>query len=133
MRLLPYEIAIGILGDEFEPGIFPDSDSAFDGKAGALEYLQNLTEEDFGYDCAKWRNWFDKCPRDLFELCHDNWYRKELVRTRPERLAYAEDRWGKTTHRRCPNCNGLCPEYRNHCWVCEAEIGRVKSEPENNA
>lgn len=80
MNLLPHEVAIGILGDEFESGIFPDPRTAFDGKGEALSFLRNLTEEDFGHDCQKWRDWFRACPQEMLDLYYDEWLRKELAR-----------------------------------------------------
>ena len=125
MRLRPHEVAIGILGDEFEPGIFPDPNDAFDGKAEGLAFLRSLIEEDFGDECAKWRSWFNACSWEMLELHYDEWYRKELINTRDVRLEHAEKCWRSVTQRRCPNCGGLCPEYRNRCWVCEHTVGRV--------
>jgi hypothetical protein len=127
MQLHPHEVAIGILGDEFESGIFPDPNSAFDGKLGALEFLRILTEQDFGLDCVEWRKWFSSCPQDMLDLHYEEWRRKELVNTRDDRIKHAELRWSNLTHRRCPNCGGLCPEYRNRCWVCEHTLGRVQA------
>jgi hypothetical protein len=125
MRALPHEIAIGILGNEFEPGFFPDPNSVFDGKEGAREFLRNLTEEDFGDDCVKWRVWFQACSREMLDLHYEEWKRKSLITDRDARIKYAESRWANVTTRRCPNCGGLCPEYRNHSWVCDHTVGRV--------
>ena len=74
MRLRPHELAIGILGDEFESGIFPSPNDAFDGKDGAREFLRGLTEEDFGDDCAKWRCWFNACSQEMLDLHYDEWF-----------------------------------------------------------
>jgi hypothetical protein len=80
MRLSPPEIAIRILEDAFEDGIYPDPRTAFDGKAGALEFLRDLTEEEFGSDTAKWRDWFSRCPRDMLDLHYDEMVRKAELR-----------------------------------------------------
>jgi hypothetical protein len=71
MRLLPHEVAIGILGDEFEEGLFPDPRTAFDGKEDALAFLRSLTEEDFGDDCERWRDWFRNCSSEMLRLHYD--------------------------------------------------------------
>lgn len=130
MRLTPpHEIAIGILADEFADEDFPeprlDPRTSFGGREGALEFLRGLTEEDFGADVARWRAWFRDCPADLLALHYDEWRARELIRTRPERLAGAENMWGHVTRRRCPACGGLCPEYRARCAVCEYPLGRA--------
>lgn len=125
MQLFPHEIAIGILGDEFEDGCFPDPRTAFEDRQDALDFLRELTEEDFGDDVHRWRAWFSACPREMLRLHYDEWRLKDLIRHRPERVAYAEERWGQVTQRRCPNCGSLCPEYRAHCWACEHHVGRV--------
>ena len=67
MLLFPHKVAIGILEDAFEDGIYPDPRNGFDGKAGALEFLRELTEEDFGQDPAKWREWFKQCSREMLD------------------------------------------------------------------
>jgi hypothetical protein len=125
MQLFPHEIAIGILGDEFEDGAFPGPRDAFDGREDALDFLRELTEEDLGEDVARWRAWFGACSREMLDLHYDEWRRKRLIRDRPSRVAYAEGRWRGVTRRRCPNCGGLCPEYRASCWVCEHSVGRA--------
>jgi hypothetical protein len=74
MRLFPHQIAIGILGDEFEypEGVepFPDPRSAFDGKADALRFLRDLTGEDFGEDVYRWRKWFRRCSEENLDACY---------------------------------------------------------------
>src|SRR6476469_6946117 len=122
MQLFHHEIAIGILGDEFEDGPFPDPRYAFDGREDALDFLRDLTEEDFGEDVARWRAWFLACSSEMLDLHYEEWRRKRLIRDRPKRVAYSEDRWRGVTQRRCPNCGSLCPEYRAHCWACEYPV-----------
>jgi hypothetical protein len=80
MRLHPHEIAIRILEDAFEDGIYPDPRTAFDGKAGALEFLRDLTQEDFGEDAARWREWFRRCSREMLDLHYDGMVRKAKAR-----------------------------------------------------
>ena len=86
MRLHPHEIAIGILEDAFvykdgeEP--YPDPRAAFDGKADALSFLRDLTEEDFGEDTARWREWFRECSREMLDLHYDEMVRKAKLRRR---------------------------------------------------
>ena len=71
MRLLPHEIAIGILGNEFiQRGQIPDPNTAFDGNEEALAFLKELTGEDFGEDAAMWKRWFAACDRELLEMCY---------------------------------------------------------------
>ena len=84
MQLSPEEIAIRILGDAFDDdvGIDPDPRTAFDGKAGALEFLRDLTEEDLGSDAGKWREWFARCPREMLDLHYDEMVRKVRLRRR---------------------------------------------------
>jgi len=45
---------------------------------------------------------------------------------KPKSIDDAEKRWKDVTQRRCPECNALCPEYREHCWVCEHPVGRTE-------
>jgi hypothetical protein len=80
MRLLPHEIAILILEDAFEDGIYPDPRTAFEGKEDALSFLRDLTEEDFGYDTAGWRDWFKRCTREMLDLHWDELLRKHKAR-----------------------------------------------------
>jgi hypothetical protein len=80
MRLFPHEVAIGILEDAFEEGTYPDPRTAFDGKEGALSFLRDLTGEDFGYDTAKWRDWFKRCSREMLDLHRDELARKDRAR-----------------------------------------------------
>ena len=80
MRLHPHEIALGILEDAFEDGFYPDPRTAFDGKAGALEFLRDLTEEDFGEDTSRWRDWFQRCSREMLDLHYEEMARKAKVR-----------------------------------------------------
>ena len=77
MRLHLHEVAIGIVGDEFEEDYFPDPRTAFDGRDDALEFLRELTEQDFGADVAKWRAWFAACPQDLLALHYEEYFRKK--------------------------------------------------------
>jgi hypothetical protein len=56
------------------------SRTAFDGKAGALEFLRDLTEEDFGEDTARWRDWFKRCSREMLDLDYDEMVRKAKAR-----------------------------------------------------
>jgi hypothetical protein len=123
MRALPFELAIMTLAGEFDHQFDPQT--VLDEKQEALRYLRGFTEEDFGYDCEKWRAWFRNCSPEMYHLHNEEQVRKELIATRPQRLESAEERWKTTTERRCPHCGGLCPEYRAHCWVCRAEIGRL--------
>ncbi len=128
MRLHPHEVAIGILDDEFETGIFPDPNSTFDGKAGALEFLRSLTEEDFGHDCVKWRQWFSSCPRDMLDLHYDEWYRKAIANTRDDRKRHA----GVALEQRHPASLPqlwwfVPPNIEIGCWVCEHILGRVQA------
>ena len=85
MRLHPHEIAIGILEDAFDGGDYPDPRSAFDGKAGALAFLRDLTEEDFGEDTSRWRDWFQRCSREMLDLHYEEMVRK--AKARKARLA----------------------------------------------
>lgn len=41
-----------------------------------------------------------------------------------ERVANANQRWKNITKRQCPNCNALCPEYRQNCLACGYQLGR---------
>lgn len=82
MRLLPHDVAIGILGDRFEEGLVPDPHTAFEGKEDALRFLRELTGEDFGLNVDKWDAWFRDCPDDLLEV--------PLRRMEPPPIAKAE-------------------------------------------
>jgi hypothetical protein len=86
MQLRPHEIAIRILDDAFvyadDEQPCPDPRTAFDGKADALAFLCDLTEEDFGADAAGWRDWFEQCPREMLDLHYDEMVRKAKARRR---------------------------------------------------
>jgi hypothetical protein len=86
MQLRPHEIAIAILEDAFvykdDEQPYPDPRTAFDGKADALAFLRDLTDVDFGYDTAKWREWFEQCSREMLTLHYDEMVRKARARRR---------------------------------------------------
>jgi hypothetical protein len=120
VRLDPHKAAIGVLGDEFEAGIFSDLNIAFD---SAREFLRNLADEDFGHDYGKWREWFRSFPPNILDLYDDDQYCKEVIKAREHRIKRVELRWSNVTQRRCPNCGGQCPGYRSRCWV-----GRIEAK-----
>ena len=72
MRLLPHEVAIGVLAGEFDGKDFPDPQTAFDGKAGALRFLCRLTGENFGLNAENWRGWFGECDSDTIHRCYES-------------------------------------------------------------
>src|SRR5687767_13784202 len=97
MRLYPHEIALGILEDAFEDGIIPDPRTAFDGKPDALAFLRELTEEDFGEDIARWRDWFRRGSPAMLELDYEELGRKYEART-PRSTAARASRRSRTCH-----------------------------------
>lgn len=67
MRALPHEIALIVLGDDVEDGLFPDPNNAFT-REEAHAFLCHLTAEDFGFNEPAWRRWFDVNCRTPSEL-----------------------------------------------------------------
>ena len=72
MRLLPHEVALGILADEFDSETYPDPQAAFDGKAGAFRFLARLSGENFGMNVEKWKAWFAECDSELLQQCYES-------------------------------------------------------------
>jgi hypothetical protein len=76
MQLLPHEVAIGILADEFADGTFPDPGIAFSGKAEARRFLCELTGTDLGEDAEGWKAWFAGCDGEFIGRSYCGWAKR---------------------------------------------------------
>lgn len=131
MRAHPHEIAVGFFDGRWEVpngSYFPDPRGAFEDADDALQFLKDLTGEDFGKNAALWEEWFKNCPADWISFLYENYPSVVQSPGHPrfkERVDYANERWKEVTTRQCSKCGALCPEYRRHCGACGSDIGRV--------
>ena len=129
MRMHPHEIALGIVRGDFDDcdGYYPDPRDFFTPDE-AVAFLEDFTGESFGTDAEKWTQWFAECPADLlddFYDAYDDLMHSPKGRYFDQMREYANERWKDVTERRCPKCDSLCPEYREHCRTCRHVLGRV--------
>lgn len=84
MQLSPHEVAIGILANEFGEGYSPDPRTCFT-REEAIEFLRDLTGEEFGADAAQWKAWFASLPDEYRNLCYEEYGRKKTEELRKRR------------------------------------------------
>jgi hypothetical protein len=78
MRMLPHEVALLVLSNQYDADVFPSPRAAFS-REGAWEFLRDLSGQDFGLDHNAWENWFRKYCSDKVQIrvLYESYYREK--------------------------------------------------------